>query len=59
MSLWKRKCEIIPNVVGCLGCVTHTLESNLKKLSVFNLCNVEVLQQTALLGSSFVLCRYL
>ena len=59
MSLWKRKCEIIPIVVGCLVCVTHTLESNLKKLSVFNLCNVELLQRTALLGSSFVLRRYL
>ena len=59
MSLWKRKCEIIPIVVGCLGCVTHMLESNLKKLSVFNLFNVELLQRTALLGSSFVLCRYL
>ena len=44
ISLWKRKCEVIPIVVGCLGCVTHTLESNLKKLSVFDLCNVELLQ---------------
>ena len=34
MSLWKRKCEIIPIVVGCLGCVTHALEPNLKKPSV-------------------------
>ena len=32
MSLWKRKCKIIPIVVGCLGCITHILESNLKKL---------------------------
>ena len=37
----------------------RTLESNLKKLSVFKLCNVELLQRTALLGSSFVLRRYL
>ena len=44
MSLWKRKCEIIPVVVGCLGCVTHALKSNLKKLRVFDLCNVELLQ---------------
>ena len=29
------------------------------KLSVFNLCNVELLQRTALVGSSFVLRRYL
>ena len=28
MSLWKRKCEIILIVVGCLGCVTHALKSN-------------------------------
>ena len=55
MSLWKRKCEIIPIVVGCLGCVTHVLESNLKKLIVFDLCNVELLQRTALLGSSFAM----
>ena len=36
LSLWKMKCEITPIVVGCLGCVTHVLKSNLKKLSVFD-----------------------
>ena len=42
-----------------IGCVTHVLKSNLKELSVFDLCDVEILQQTTLLGSSFVLHRYL
>ena len=36
LSLWKMKYEITPIVVGCLGCVTHVLKSNLKKLSVFD-----------------------
>ena len=31
LSLWKMKCEIIPIVVGCLGCVTHVLKSNFKE----------------------------
>ena len=53
------KCDIILIVDGGLGCVTHALKSNLKKLNVFDLCNVELLQRTALLGSSFVLHKYL
>ena len=32
-QLWKMKCEVIPIVVGCLGCGTHVLKSNLKKLN--------------------------
>ena len=44
LSLWKGKSKIIPIVVGWLGCVTHALKSNIKKLSVFDLYNVELLE---------------
>ena len=59
-SLWKMKCKsVIPLVIGSLGCITSMLEIYLQKLMVHEFCNVELLQQTAVLGSSYILRRYL
>jgi len=58
-SLWKMTCNVVPIVVGCLGCVTQMLESNLCKLDIINFCKLEVLQRTAVLGSGYILRRYL
>ena len=58
-SLWKMKCEVIPIVVGGLGCVTTRLEMYLQKLVINQFCTLELLQQTAVLGSSYILRRYL
>ena len=58
-SLWKMKCEVIPIVVGGLGCVTAKLEIYLQKLVISQFCNLELLQRTAILGSSYILRRYL
>ena len=35
-SLWKMKCEVIPIVVGGLGCVTARLEMYLQKLVIIS-----------------------
>ena len=53
------KCEVIPIVVGGLGCVTARLEMYLQKLVINQLCTLELLQQTAVLESSYILHRYL
>ena len=53
------KCEIIPIVVGELGCVSARLEVYLQKLVISWFCTLEVLQRTAVLGSSYILHRYL
>ena len=53
------KCEIIPIVVGGLGCVSARLEEYLQKLVICQFCTLEVLQRTAVLGSCYILCRYL
>ena len=58
-SLWRMKCEVMPLVVGGLGCVTTMLEVYLQKLAIIQFCGLELLQRTAVLGSSFILCRYL
>jgi len=58
-SLWRMKCEVIPLVVGGLGCVTTMLECYLQKLAIIQFCSLELLQRTAVLGSSFILRRYL
>jgi len=53
------KYEVIPVVVGGLGCVTTMLELYLQKLAIIKFCGLELLQRTAILGSSFILHRYL
>ena len=53
------KCEIIPIVVGGLGCVTARLEMYLQKLVINQFCTLELLQRTAVLGSSYILRKYL
>ena len=58
-SLWKMKCEVIPIVVGGLGCVSTRLDVYLQKLVISQFCTLELLQRTAVLGSSFILRRYL
>jgi len=58
-SLWKMTCNVVPIVVGCLGCVTQMLEANLRKLYIYDFCKVEVLQRTAVLGSGYILRRHL
>lgn len=43
-SLWKMKCEVIPIVIGGLGCVTAMLEVYLQKLNIYLFCTLELLQ---------------
>ena len=50
------KCEVI--LLGH-GCVTAMLEVYLQRLTINQFCSLELLQCTAVLGSSFILCRYL
>ena len=49
-SLLNMTCDVVPIVVGCLGCVTRMLETNLRKLHIYDFCKVEVLRQTVALG---------
>ena len=58
-SLWKMKCEVIPIIAGGLGCVSTRLDLYLQKLVISQFCTLELLQQTAVLGSSYILHRYL
>ena len=58
-DLWKMKCTVIPVVIISLGCITSMLETYLQKLMVHEFCTVELLQRTAVLGSSYILRRYL
>ena len=58
-SLWKMKCEVVPIIVGGLGCVTARLEMYIQKLVIDQFCTLELLQRTAVLGSSYILRRYL
>ena len=48
---WKMKCEVIPLVIGNLGCITSTL---LQRLTINKFCTLELLQRTAILGSSYI-----
>ena len=52
-SLWKMKCEVISIVVGGLGCVPARMEVYLQKLVIRQFCTLELLQQTAVLGSIY------
>ena len=58
-SLWKMKCEVIPLVIGGLGCVTVILEVSLHKLIINQFCSLDLLLHTAVLESNFILHRYL
>ena len=58
-SLWKMKCEVVPIIVGGLGCVTARLGMYIQKLVIDQFCTLELLQRTAVLGSSYILRRYL
>jgi len=58
-ALWNMKCEVIPLVIGSLGCITRMLENYLQRLTINKFCTLEMLQRTAVLGSSFILRRYL
>ena len=58
-SLWNMTCDVVPIVVGCLGCITQMLETNLRELHIYDFCKVEVLQQTAVVHSGQILCRHL
>ena len=58
-SLWKMKCEVIPIVIGGLGCVTAMLDAHLQKFGITQFCTLELLQCTAVLGSIYILRRYL
>ena len=53
------KCEVIPLVIRGLGCVSVMLEIYLEKLSINQFCTLELLQRTAVLGSSYILHRCL
>ena len=49
-SLWKIKCTVIP-----AGSITSMLEAYLQRLMVHKFCTVELLQRTAVLGSTVVI----
>ena len=40
-SLWRMKCEVIPLVVGGLGCVTAMLKVYLQRLTINQFCSLE------------------
>ena len=52
--LWKLKTvQVVPIVIGTLGCVKKELKKSLKKINIEQ--RVEVLLKTALLGSARIL----
>jgi len=59
LSLWRVHCEAILLVIGGLGCVTNMLQGYLQRLNISDFCTIELLQRTAVLGSSYILHRYL
>jgi len=57
--LWElKKVKVIPIVVGALGAVPKALKKHLKEMKVDDV-KVEHLQKTAILGTAFILRRYL
>jgi len=58
LSLWRVRCEVIPLVIGGLGCITNMLQGYLQRLEINSFCTAELLQRTAVLGSSYILRRY-
>jgi len=42
-SLRNMTSDVVPIVVGCLGCVTQILGTNLHKSHIYDFCKVEVL----------------
>ena len=56
--LWKlKKVEVVPVVIGALGCVTKGLEKWIEKLEIS--CNLGVLQKPAFLGTARILRKVL
>ena len=56
--LWKlKKVEVVPVVIGALGCVTKGFEKWIEKLEIH--CNLGVIQKTALLGTARILRKVL
>ena len=56
--LWKlKKVEVVPVVIGALGCVTKGFEKWIEKLEIHS--NFGVLQKTALLGTARILRKVL
>ena len=49
------KCKVIPIVIGGLGCVTAMLDVHLQKFGITQLCTLDLLQYTVVLGSSYIL----
>ena len=47
LSLWRAHCEVIPLVIGRLGCITNMLQGYLQRLEISPFCTVELLQRTA------------
>ena len=43
LSLWRVHCEVIPLVIGGLGCITNMLQSYLQRLKISPFCTVELL----------------
>jgi len=57
--LWElRKIKVVPIVIGALGAVPTALHTHLKALKVEDV-SVEQLQRTAVLGTAYILRRYL
>ena len=44
LSLWRVHCEVIPLVIGGLGCVTNMLQGYLQRLNISDFCTIELLQ---------------
>ena len=57
--LWElKKVKVIPIVIGALGAVPTALQKHLKEMKVDDV-KVEHLQKTAILGTAYILRRYL
>jgi len=41
LSLWRVHCEVIPLVIGGLGCITNKLQGYLQRLEINPFCTVE------------------
>jgi len=59
LSLWRVHCEVIPTSYWWAGLNTNMLQGYLQRLKISPFCTVELLQQTAVSGSSYILRRYL
>ena len=56
--LWKlKRVEVVPIVIGALGCITKEFDRWIEKLGIT--CNVGVMQKAALLGTARILRKVL